>query len=155
MTANKRVPNSADSSLTVVQASTGDIVATISANASLLSGPTGASFDGEQVPVANSSGNSVTLFKAADLSVLGDVTTRSSTSPFGPCSDGIASGWASAPSESRPDDPVEVQFGRPTSPLAFRATYSSKRPVTSRSRSYRLVSGNGGNQDSRRTIQLS
>ena len=76
MTANKRVPNSADSSLTVVQASTGDIVATISANASLLSGPTGASFDGEQVPVANSSGNSVTLFKAADLSVLGDVTTR-------------------------------------------------------------------------------
>ncbi len=35
------------------------------------------------------------------------------------------------------------------------ATYSSKRPVASRSRSYRLVSGNGGNQDSRRTIQLS
>ncbi len=97
MTANKRVPNSADSSLTVVQASTGDIVATISANASLLSGPTGASFDGEQVPVANSSGNSVTLFKAADLSVLGDVTTRSSTSPFGPCSDGIASGWGVGP----------------------------------------------------------
>jgi hypothetical protein len=30
-----------------------------------------------------------------------------------------------------------------------------KRPVASRSRSYRLVSGNGGNQDSRRTIQLS
>jgi hypothetical protein len=36
-----------------------------------------------------------------------------------------------------------------------RATYSSKRPVASRSRSYRLVSGNGGNHDSRRTIQLS
>jgi len=36
-----------------------------------------------------------------------------------------------------------------------RVTYSSKRPVASRSRSYRLVSGNGGNQDSRRTIQLS
>ncbi|WP_236617105.1 hypothetical protein [Litchfieldella anticariensis] len=35
------------------------------------------------------------------------------------------------------------------------ATYSSKRPVASRSRSYRFVSGNGGNQDSRRTIQLS
>jgi hypothetical protein len=32
---------------------------------------------------------------------------------------------------------------------------TSKRPVASRSRSYRLVSGNGGNQDSRRTIQLS
>jgi hypothetical protein len=36
-----------------------------------------------------------------------------------------------------------------------RATYSSKRPVASRSRSYRLVSGNGGNQDSRRTVQSS
>ena len=31
----------------------------------------------------------------------------------------------------------------------------SKRPVASRSRSYRLLSGNGGNEDSRRTIQLS
>ena len=36
-----------------------------------------------------------------------------------------------------------------------RPTYSSKRPVASRSRSYRLVSGNGGNQDSRRTVQSS
>src|ERR1700682_2511092 len=37
-----------------------------------------------------------------------------------------------------------------TAPRTVRATYSSKRPVVSRSRSYRLVSGNGGNQDSRR-----
>ena len=36
-----------------------------------------------------------------------------------------------------------------------RLTYSSERPVASRSRSYRLVSGNGGNQDSRRTVQSS
>ena len=36
-----------------------------------------------------------------------------------------------------------------------RPTYSSRRPVASRSRSYRLSSGNGGNQDSRRTIQRS
>ncbi len=35
------------------------------------------------------------------------------------------------------------------------ATYSSERPVASRSRSYRLVTGNGGNQDSRRTVQSS
>ena len=35
------------------------------------------------------------------------------------------------------------------------APYSSKPLLASRSRSYRLVSGNGGNQDSRRTIQLS
>ena len=38
---------------------------------------------------------------------------------------------------------------------SVRATYSSKRPVASRSRSYRLVSGNGGNQDSRRMVQIS
>ena len=39
--------------------------------------------------------------------------------------------------------------------LCVHATYSSKRLAASRLRSYRLVSGNGGNQDSRRTIQLS
>jgi hypothetical protein len=33
--------------------------------------------------------------------------------------------------------------------------YSSWRPVGSRSRSYRFLSGNGGNHDSRRMIQLS
>src|SRR5947208_10968806 len=43
----------------------------------------------------------------------------------------------------------------PGSGLVVLATYSSKRPVASRSRSYRRLSGNGGNQDSRRTIQLS
>ncbi|PWJ82282.1 hypothetical protein C7441_10950 [Pseudaminobacter salicylatoxidans] len=36
-----------------------------------------------------------------------------------------------------------------------RATYSSKRLVASRSRSYRLASGNGGNHASRRTVQSS
>ena len=33
--------------------------------------------------------------------------------------------------------------------------YSSVRPVFSRSCSYRLASGKGGNQDSRRTVQSS
>ena len=36
---------------------------------------------------------------------------------------------------------------RVTMRFTDQATYSSKRPVASRSRSYRLVSGNGGNQD--------
>ena len=53
----------------------------------------------------------------------------------------------------------ETVIGRSPSPrngaFTVRATYASKRPVASRSRSYRLVSGNGGNQDSRRMIQLS
>ena len=51
---------------------------------------------------------------------------------------------------------VGQQFRLPsvTAPSHRSCTYSSKRLVASRSRSYRLVSGNGGNQDSRRTIQL-
>ncbi|MGH8167999.1 MAG: DUF222 domain-containing protein [Woeseiaceae bacterium] len=51
------------------------------------------------------------------------------------------------------------KFARQTPPLKHLRTvcapYSSKRPVASRSRSYRLVSENGGNQDSRRTVQSS
>ena len=50
----------------------------------------------------------------------------------------------------------EARAGRPRRAVeCARATYSSKRPAGSRLRSYRLASGNGGNQDSRRTIQLS
>ncbi len=48
-----------------------------------------------------------------------------------------------------------LPFSRMTAFQRLAVTYSSKRPVASRSRSYRLVSGNGGNQDSRRWIQLS
>ena len=43
---------------------------------------------------------------------------------------------------------------RSTFPLCVRAI-SQERVVVSRSRSFRRVSGNGGNQDSRRTTQLS
>jgi hypothetical protein len=88
--ANIWVPNSKDNSITVVQASTGTVVATIIADASnMLNGPGGASFDGERILVANRGGNSVTLFKAADLSFIANVTTGPSSGPTGPCSDGI------------------------------------------------------------------
>jgi DNA-binding beta-propeller fold protein YncE len=87
--ANIWVPNFGSNSITVVQASTGNPVATIAADANnKLSGPTAASFDGERVLVTNQSNNSGTLFKAADLSVIANV----STAPFTPigitCSDG-------------------------------------------------------------------
>jgi hypothetical protein len=88
--ANIWVPNSGDNSITVVQASTGNVVATISADASnMLNAPTATSFDGERILVTNLSGNSVTVFKAADLSLIANVTTGDSTFPFGACSDGI------------------------------------------------------------------
>lgn len=84
------VPNSVDNTITVIQASSGAVVGTITANASiLLNGPSAASFDGARILVTNSTGNSVTVFKAADLSFLANVTTGPSTGPSGACSDGI------------------------------------------------------------------
>jgi hypothetical protein len=88
--ANIWVPNSNSNSITVVQASSGNVVATISADASnKLNNPTGASFDGERVLVTNFSGDGVTVFKAADLSFLANVSTGTSTGPYAACSDGI------------------------------------------------------------------
>jgi hypothetical protein len=88
--ANIWVPNYNDNTITVVQASTGNVIATISADASnLLNGPTGASFDGERVLVTNFGGDSVTVFKAADLSFIANVSTTAGSQPNSACSDGI------------------------------------------------------------------
>jgi YVTN family beta-propeller protein len=90
------VPSHGDNSITVVQASTGNIVATISQDASnLLSGPLAVSFDGERILVTNEGNGTVTVFKSADLSFIANVSTGASTHPFGACSDGI-NFWVSA-----------------------------------------------------------
>jgi YVTN family beta-propeller protein len=87
--ANIWVANAFDNSISVVQASTGNVVATINADANnQLNDPDKASFDGERILVTNQTGNSVTVFKAADLSLVTNVTTGS-TQPYGACSDGI------------------------------------------------------------------
>jgi hypothetical protein len=84
------VPNGNGNSITVVQASTGNLVATINVDANnLLNGPTGTSFDGERLLVTNFNGHTVTVFKATDLSFVANVTTGASTEPNGACSDGI------------------------------------------------------------------
>jgi hypothetical protein len=84
------VPSDVANSITVVQASTGNIVATINADGTnLLNLPTGASFDGERILIANNGNASVTLFKAADLSFIANVPTGASTAPAEGCSDGI------------------------------------------------------------------
>jgi hypothetical protein len=88
--ANIWVPNEVDSSISVVQASTGNVVATISADANnKLVLPVAASFDGERILVTNLVGNSVTVFKAADLSFVANIPTGNGTGPAGACSDGV------------------------------------------------------------------
>jgi hypothetical protein len=84
------VPNHTDGSITVVQASTGAVVATITPDpTNLLNFPLGASFDGERVLITNRNANSVSLFKAADLSFIVNVATGPAIFPWVPCSDGI------------------------------------------------------------------
>jgi hypothetical protein len=88
--ANIWVPNALDNSITVVQASTGNVVATITSDASnQLSLPNAVSFDGERILVTNSNAanGTLSLFKAADLSFIANVTTG--FEPIGPCSDAI------------------------------------------------------------------
>ena len=70
----------------VVRASNGVVLQTLTGNG--LDGPAAAAFDGERVLVTNITGNRVSLFKAADLSPLGFVTTGPATLPEGACSDG-------------------------------------------------------------------
>ena len=77
------VPNSGSNSVSVVRASNGAVLVTLTGNG--LSFPSAAAFDGQRVLVTNSanSADSVSLWKAADLSVIGTFATGVSTSPFG------------------------------------------------------------------------
>ena len=72
----------------MVQASTGNVVATIVADTNnKLNGPQAAGFDGQRVLIVNNAGNSVGVFKTADLSLTANVPIGSS--PWSACSDGI------------------------------------------------------------------
>ena len=83
--ANIWVPNWGSNSVTVVKASTGVVLATLTGNG--LSGPVQAAFDGERVLVTNPANDSVSLWKASDLTPLG--FAAGATSVFGACSDGL------------------------------------------------------------------
>jgi DNA-binding beta-propeller fold protein YncE len=84
--ANIWVPNAVDGSVVVVRASSGAVLQTLTGNG--LNGPEAAAFDGQRVLVTNFSGNSVSLWKAADLTPIGTFPT-SAGGPWGACSDGI------------------------------------------------------------------
>jgi DNA-binding beta-propeller fold protein YncE len=81
------VPNSGSDSLSVVRASSGAVLQTLTGNG--LSQPISVAFDGQRMLVTNFNGNSVSLWKAADLTPIGFSPTGSSTVPYGACSDGV------------------------------------------------------------------
>jgi hypothetical protein len=77
------------SGATVVRASTGAVLATLTGNG--MNEPLEAAFDGERVimtNLANLAGSTVSLWKAADLSPIGVFSTGAGSKPFGVCSDG-------------------------------------------------------------------
>ncbi len=81
------VPNFSSNSVSVVRSSSGAVLQTLTGNG--LNGPVAAAFDVERVVITNNGGNSVSLWKAADLTFLGSFATGSSTQPYGVCSDGV------------------------------------------------------------------
>jgi hypothetical protein len=80
------VPNFGDSTVSVVRAASGTVIATLGGNA--LNKPVRAAFDGQRILVTNSAGDSVSLWKATDLTPIGAFSTGSGTQPNGVCSDG-------------------------------------------------------------------
>ena len=84
--ANLWVPNNYSASVSVVRASTGAVLATLTGNG--LTSPFQAAFDGERVLVVSGSGD-VSFWKAADLTAVGNFSMGGSSSPNGACSDGI------------------------------------------------------------------
>jgi hypothetical protein len=81
------VPNEGSDSVMVVRPATGAILQTLTGNG--LNGPLTAAFDGQRVVVTNTIGDSVSLWKAADLTPLGSFSTGLVTRPVGACSDGV------------------------------------------------------------------
>ena len=83
---NVWVPNHGNNTVTVVRASSGAVLQTLTGNG--LSLPWASAFDGERVVVA-SAFNTVSIWKAADLSIVGSISTGGGTTPNGACSDGV------------------------------------------------------------------
>jgi hypothetical protein len=80
------VPNEDSNSVSVVRASSGAVLATLTGNG--MNSPSWAAFDGQRVLVTNFDGSSVSLWKAADLTPIG-VFDLGTAIPYGACSDGV------------------------------------------------------------------
>jgi len=81
------VPNRGEGSVSVVRASTGAVLTKLFGNG--LASPAAAAFDGRRILVTDPDTDTVSLWKAADLTPIGFVATGTSTGPYGVCSDGI------------------------------------------------------------------
>jgi hypothetical protein len=83
------VPNTLDSTISVVRASSGVVLTLLTGNG--LNMPQTAAFDGQRILVTDNAlgADSVSLWKAANLSPIGSFFTGAGTKPFGACSDGI------------------------------------------------------------------
>ncbi|HEV8117151.1 MAG TPA: hypothetical protein VGQ32_01430, partial [Thermoanaerobaculia bacterium] len=86
------VPNRVSASVTVVRASTGVVLATLTGNG--LNQPIAAAFDGQRILVTDAGGGTspaVSLWKAADLTTIGTFPMGSPAAgvPTGACSDGV------------------------------------------------------------------
>ena len=81
------VPNATLNAVSVVRASNGVVLQTLTGNG--VTGPNAAAFDGQRVLVLNYSNDTVSLWKAADLTPLGSFATPIGGSPYGACSDGV------------------------------------------------------------------
>jgi hypothetical protein len=89
------VPNATSNSVRVVRVkdaagtplTTPFVLATLTDNG--LNNAITATFDGERILVTNLAGNSVSMWKAADLTPIGNFATGAATAPFGACSDGL------------------------------------------------------------------
>jgi DNA-binding beta-propeller fold protein YncE len=83
------VPNLDSSSVSVVRASSGAVLATLTGNG--MNAPFAAAFDGQRILVTNivPISSTVSLWKAADLTPIGSFSTGAGTGPYGACSDGI------------------------------------------------------------------
>jgi len=92
---NMWVTDNSDNSLAVVRVSDGVVVKKFNAangNQNGLSAPQGVAFDGQRILVTSIGGASdgvLSLFKASDLSVIGNVAETGAVNPGAVCSDGI------------------------------------------------------------------
>ena len=81
------MPNNGGASVSVVRASSGAVLATLTGNG--LNGPRGAAFDGQRVLVTDSGSDAVSLWKAADVSPIATVSAGASTGVYAAASDGV------------------------------------------------------------------
>src|SRR5262249_4739442 len=80
------IPITQSNEIIVVRRATGSILQTLTGNG--LNMPLAIAFDGERILVTNGNGNSVSLWKAADLTPITSFSTGPATVPQAACHDG-------------------------------------------------------------------